>query len=246
MANELRARGNLVSGTLSASLTNVATSMSSAGLANLPVIDTTNHAAITIENEIVWVTAHTAGATTATIVRAQEGTTAAAHNSGIAWQHGPTALDLSRVWNPPACRVYNNVTQNLVTGFTTLTFNTERYDTDNMHSTVSNLTRITFNTAGLYEVYAGVAFDGSISGERIISIFLNGNGANEVVTKRDSVNTTGGGTTWQVSTIGKFAVADFIEVRCYNSTGSTIILGAGTATSWNVCDFGATWVGTGS
>lgn len=98
MANEIRARFNLVSGTLSSSLTNVATSMSSAGLANLGVIDATNYAAVTIENEIVWVTAHTAGATTATILRAQEGTAAAAHSSSVAWQHGPTAFDLGTDW----------------------------------------------------------------------------------------------------------------------------------------------------
>jgi hypothetical protein len=98
MANEIRARFNLVSGTLSGSLTNVATSMSAAGLANLGVIDATNYAAITIENEVVWVTAHTGGATTATILRAQEGTSAVAHNSGVAWQHGPTAFDLGTDW----------------------------------------------------------------------------------------------------------------------------------------------------
>jgi hypothetical protein len=98
LANEIRVRANLVSGTLSGALTNVATSMSAAGLANLPVIDATNYAAITIENEIVWVTAHTGGATTATILRAQEGTSAAAHNSGVAWQHGPTAFDLGTDW----------------------------------------------------------------------------------------------------------------------------------------------------
>lgn len=93
MANEIRARFNFVSGTLSGSLTNVATSMSAAGLANLGVIDATNHAAITIENEIVWVAAHTGGATTATILRGQEGTSAVAHNAGVAWQHGETAID---------------------------------------------------------------------------------------------------------------------------------------------------------
>lgn len=98
MANEIRARFNFVSGTLSGALTNVATSMSAAGLANLGVIDSTNYAAIAIENEIVWVTAHTAGATTATILRAQEGTAAAAHNSGVAWQHGPTAADVPGDW----------------------------------------------------------------------------------------------------------------------------------------------------
>lgn len=93
MANEFRVRGNLTSGTLSSSLTNVATSMSSAGLANLPVVGATQHAVIVIENEIVYVTAHTGGATTATILRGQEGTSAAAHSSAVAWVHGPVASD---------------------------------------------------------------------------------------------------------------------------------------------------------
>lgn len=97
MANEIRARFNLVNGTLSSTLTNVATTMSSAGLANLGVIDATNYAAITIENEIVWVTAHTAASSTATILRAQENTAAAAHGT-VAWQHGPTAFDLGIDW----------------------------------------------------------------------------------------------------------------------------------------------------
>lgn len=97
MANEKRVRGNLVAGTLTAALTNVATSMSSAGLANLPVVDATSHAAVVIENEIVYVTAHTAGATTATISRGQDGTTAAAHNSGVAWVHGPVVSDMDVV-----------------------------------------------------------------------------------------------------------------------------------------------------
>jgi hypothetical protein len=93
MANEIRTRFNLIEGTLSAQLTAGATSMSSAGLASLGVIDTTNFCAITIENEIVWVTAHTAAATTATIVRAREGTSDVTHASGAGWVHAPTALD---------------------------------------------------------------------------------------------------------------------------------------------------------
>lgn len=115
MANEIRARFNNVSGTLSGALTNVATSVSSAGLANLGVIDATNYAALSIENEIVWVTAHTGGATTATIVRAQEGTAAAAHSSAVAWSHGPTAFDLGTDWAP-----YTPTNLNITTGNGTL------------------------------------------------------------------------------------------------------------------------------
>lgn len=97
MANEIRVRANATSGTLSGALTNVATSMSSAGLANLPVIGATQHAVIVIENELVYVTAHTGGATTATILRGQEGTAAAAHSSGVAWYHGPVVSDFDSV-----------------------------------------------------------------------------------------------------------------------------------------------------
>lgn len=98
MSNEIRSRTNFVSGTLSVALSNVDTTMSSAGLASLAVIDSTNYAAIAIENEIVWVTTHTAAATTATILRAQEGTSAAAHSINVAWQHGPTAFDGGTDW----------------------------------------------------------------------------------------------------------------------------------------------------
>lgn len=44
--------------------------------------------------EVVYITAHTASATTATILRAQEGTTSpASWPSGTTWEHGPTAQD---------------------------------------------------------------------------------------------------------------------------------------------------------
>lgn len=45
--------------------------------------------------EIVWITAHTAAASTATIVRGQEGTTARAHTSGVTVIQGPTKFDFN-------------------------------------------------------------------------------------------------------------------------------------------------------
>lgn len=103
MANEIRVRADGVAGALSAALGAGATSMSSAGLADLPVIDATQHALITLlvrdsdgrvtKRETVKVTAHTAAATTATIVRAQEGTSDQAWSSGDKWVHAPVASD---------------------------------------------------------------------------------------------------------------------------------------------------------
>lgn len=103
MANESRVRANFVAGALSASLTSTGTSMSSAALADLPAIGATEHAAISLftadgdgritAKEVVYVTAHTASATTATIARGKEGTTGVAWASGDKWEHAPTALD---------------------------------------------------------------------------------------------------------------------------------------------------------
>jgi hypothetical protein len=46
----------------------------------------------TPQEEITYITAYTPGALTATVLRAQEGTTKIAH-AGTAWRHGPTAAD---------------------------------------------------------------------------------------------------------------------------------------------------------
>lgn len=104
MANDLRLRANGVAGALSAGLGTGDTSMSSGGLADLDAVTSTHHAAITLfttdsdgrvtKKEIVYVTAHTASATTATISRAQEGTSAQTWSTGDKWVHGPTAEDV--------------------------------------------------------------------------------------------------------------------------------------------------------
>lgn len=46
--------------------------------------------------EVVHLTAYTAAATTGTVERAKEGTTAAVHPSGLSVVHGPTAADVNR------------------------------------------------------------------------------------------------------------------------------------------------------
>jgi len=105
MANDLRVRQDFVAGALSAPLASGATSMSSAGLEDLQVIDTSNFCSIglfrtdasgrVIQKEIVWVIVHTAGATTATIVRGREGTTAQDWDTGDRWSHSQTARDIT-------------------------------------------------------------------------------------------------------------------------------------------------------
>ncbi len=76
------------------------TSLSSAGLSSLAAVAAPDIAALVLDPggsagtpEVVWVTAHTAAATTATIARAKESSTARQHAVGIPWVHGATLLD---------------------------------------------------------------------------------------------------------------------------------------------------------
>lgn len=99
-----RVRADNVQGTITDNpLTNVATTMNSAGLANLPAISS-QHAVLVLDPlrsagapEIVIVTAHTGAATSATITRGAYGTTARQHASGTLWVHAPTVEDFIRI-----------------------------------------------------------------------------------------------------------------------------------------------------
>lgn len=77
-----------------------ATTLNSSTLDDLAEVASPDIAAIILDPagsagapEIVWVTAHTAAATSATIARAKEGTTARQHAQNVAWVHGPTTTD---------------------------------------------------------------------------------------------------------------------------------------------------------
>ena len=97
----IRKRTNFISGTIGgAGLTDVGTTLTSSMLTSLgdvsapdiyPIIlDPTKSAG---EPEIVWVTAHTSGGSTATITRGREESTAREHLVGVTCIHGPTKFD---------------------------------------------------------------------------------------------------------------------------------------------------------
>lgn len=94
-------KAGFASGTLSAAITTTGqTSLDSAAFANLPAISGGNICKIIMDAdgsagapEIMYITAHTAAATTVTVSRGDEGTTARTHLNGTDWSHGPTLLD---------------------------------------------------------------------------------------------------------------------------------------------------------
>lgn len=85
-------------------LSSVATTINSALFADLPVIDATNHMILILDPletagpaEIVRVTVHTAAATSITVTRAVEGSSARSHILGTTWYHGPVTSDTVEV-----------------------------------------------------------------------------------------------------------------------------------------------------
>lgn len=97
-----------VQGTLSSGISDVDTTISSAGLSDLPEIVAPDYAKIVIDPagssgrpEVVYVTAHAASSTTATVSRGEEevdgGSPARSHASGAVWYHAATPEDYEGV-----------------------------------------------------------------------------------------------------------------------------------------------------
>jgi len=97
-----RVRANFIEGVLSVAMTDAATTMESEELANLPAIAAGEYAVIVLGDEVLYVTAHTAAANTATVTRGRENTAAVAHDAAATWQHTPTIRDFRESYEPLA------------------------------------------------------------------------------------------------------------------------------------------------
>lgn len=72
-------------------------------------------------------------------------------------------------------RVYHNANQNIAHDIeTTLAFNREEYDSDAIHDTIVNNSRLTCKTAGKYLVAAAIRWQGNAIGYRLAGVKLNG------------------------------------------------------------------------
>lgn len=147
--------------------------------------------------------------------------------------------NVSFLANKPACRVYHNTTQTATNAATTyLAFNSERWDTDTMHDTVTNNSRITFKTAGLFIVGGQIQCPGTTGRHALI---IEGNGVTQIFQHEWQVN--GGSDTYMAGeTIWKMAVNDYIRLGVFQSSGSNQTIPA--STGWQA-DFWAVWIGLG-
>lgn len=104
------------------------------------------------------------------------------------WTSGetPSAVQLNDLrdaygflMNPPRVKVYSTTGQSIDNTDTLLTWDAEIYDSDGMHSTVTNPSRLTAVTAGVYEIVLHLnweIFNNANPGNRYTMVKVNGAG----------------------------------------------------------------------
>lgn len=142
----------------------------------------------------------------------------------------------------PAVKVYNDATTTLPAGGTTtvISFNQERYDTDTMHSLVTNPDRLTVTTPGLYAIHTNLFIGASPSSGNALFVYVTKNSGSTSWIARDFIPYTTTGVA--ISTFARFLAGDYIQLSIWNNAGASHTLQAGTTTNESYCDFGMAWM----
>lgn len=119
-------------------------------------------------------------------------------------------------------RVYNSADENISGDgqWNTVTFNSERWDTDEIHSTSTNTERLTAVNAGIYAITGSVNMEASSSGKRYLGIKLN----NAYWIVLLSYSPTSVNDYQFVSTIAYLDVDDYVDLRVAQNSGGTLKL----------------------
>jgi hypothetical protein len=105
---------------------------------------------------------------------------------------------------------------------TAITWNTEDYDTDGFHSTVTNTDRITIPTGkgGYYLVEARVSFAGNATGVR--SVTMRKNGSTSVIGVDMNNQSASASAVCVLSRVIFTAAADYFHLNAYQTSGGSL------------------------
>jgi hypothetical protein len=151
--------------------------------------------------------------------------------------HNIIATDVNNMIVPPACRLTNSANVTGYTSNTDITWAVEAYDTDGMHSTVTNTGRITVQTAGIYLftgcVYA--TFSGTPTSAEIY-VAVNADLTGQVAFNTVDFGSQPGVTVLSGSGILSLAAGEWVSMRLATSGTSPVIQSQRSYLS-------ATWIG---
>jgi hypothetical protein len=135
------------------------------------------------------------------------------------------AFTIFRLDAAEGARAYNSANNTIGTGsWTPVTLNSEAYDTDAIHSTATNTSRLTAQTAGYYIICGNVRWDNSTAGNRRnLKILYNGT--------TDLAFFHPVPATWpnydqifSIITIYYLDIGDYVEISVYQDTGGNLAL----------------------
>lgn len=138
----------------------------------------------------------------------------------------------------PRFKGWQSSAQSIVTGATDapITLDTEDYDSDNGHSTVTNSSRYTVQVAGTYRITAVGGFTTNSVGNRKLGI--NVNGANARGASIQQVSMASNSWVGAVSTELALSVGDYIEMVMWHTSTTTPLttaVGVGFGPAMSVC-----------
>lgn len=131
----------------------------------------------------------------------------------------------SFLYSPPRFRVYNSLAEAIPNAaFTAATFDSERFDTNGMHSTSVNTGRATCQTAGAYLLGGGVEWAANATGVRAAALRING--TTFIGTEAHMTRTDGGTAGSSTVTLYALAATDYVELLVYQSSGGSLNVNA--------------------
>lgn len=148
--------------------------------------------------------------------------------------------------SPPAVRCFNSAAISIPHNVdTVVTFDSNRFDPTGMHSTVTNTSRITFASPGVYSLMFSGELAAATDYQTHYAYFrLNGS---TVIGVGNSAAVTGGapGCETNAATIYKFAANDYIEVLVRHVNGAAAARNLNSVGNYTP-ELAAVWVGLGT
>jgi hypothetical protein len=119
-----------------------------------------------------------------------------------------------------SARAYHNAHQSIPNNTTTvLAFNSERFDSDTIHDLVTNNSRLTCKTAGIYAVFLHVTFASHAVGRRNVSINRD-TGYSQALSEWDT--NANSSTHVSLACICSLAVDDYLTAGVYQTSGGAL------------------------
>lgn len=127
---------------------------------------------------------------------------------------------LNYLFAPVRFKGYSSTAQSIAnsTSSTVLTLDTEVVDSDGGHSTTTNTSRYTAQTAGLYYISGSVCYATNSAGTRTLQVFQNGAGITGSAVQ--SMPSASNGASVFTATIAQLAVGDYVELATWQNSGT--------------------------